>query len=233
MVTLSTLLRKQKKASVIPFDPDSEPVVKFDFSDNNSELDALDPADTEMFTRWLFGKLEKAGSRIGIGGYGENRTIYRHSSLFSEGAVRSFHLGIDLWVKAGTPVMVPYPALVHSCRNNKGIGDYGPTLILEHTLESIRFYTLYGHLSGDSIETKKAGDFLEAGCRLGSVGESFENGNWPPHLHFEVISDLQGRQGDFPGVCAFEEKERYLAICPDPNLILKLKVLGWPPFRGE
>lgn len=221
--TLEHILQRQEKARVIPFDPDTEKCVLFDFTEENRELEGIDPADTEEFTRYVFGTLEKAGSRIGIGGYGEDRTIYRHSGLFSQGKVRSVHLGVDLWVEAGTPVLAAYCGRVHSFQINEGVGDYGPTIILEHELEGLRFYTLYGHLSGDSLENKSEGDRVDAEARIAAVGESRENGNWPPHLHFEVIEDLRGRKGDFPGVCAREDREEFLRICPDPDLVLKLQ----------
>jgi hypothetical protein len=50
----------------------------------------------------------------------------------------------------------------------------------------------------------------------------FENGNWPSHLHVQLIIDMEGWEGDYPGVCKFSEKERWLANCPDPDLMLNL-----------
>jgi hypothetical protein len=37
-----------------------------------------------------------------------------------------------------------------------------------------------------------------------------------------VIIDMEGRKGDYPGVCAPSEKEKYLNNCPDPELLLNL-----------
>jgi hypothetical protein len=34
---------------------------------------------------------------------------------------------------------------VHSFQNNDSLGNYGPTIILEHQVEDLTFYTLYGH----------------------------------------------------------------------------------------
>jgi hypothetical protein len=48
----------------------------------------------------------------------------------------------------------------------------------------------------------------------------FENGNWPSHLHFQIILDLQDWQGDYPGVCKYSERQLWLDNCPDPDLIL-------------
>jgi peptidoglycan LD-endopeptidase LytH len=46
------------------------------------------------------------------------------------------------------------------------------------------------------------------------------NGDWPPHLHFQLITDMMGNTGDFPGVCLPEEKQAYKVLCPDPIGIL-------------
>ena len=47
-----------------------------------------------------------------------------------------------------------------------------------------------------------------------------ENGHWPPHLHFQLIRELGDWSGDYPGVCKYSEKEKYLANSPDPDLML-------------
>jgi hypothetical protein len=49
-----------------------------------------------------------------------------------------------------------------------------------------------------------------------------ENGQWPPHLHFQVIIDMEFKKGDYPGVCKLNEKEKYLRNCPNPDLILQM-----------
>lgn len=224
---LNQVLRDQNKTQVLPFDPDRENCIVFDFSESNPDLREIDPADTEQFSRYIFDTLQNARSRIGVGGYAEDRTIYRHSELFAEGKIRSVHLGIDLWVEAGTEVLAPYHGIVHSFQNNKGLGDYGPTIILSHEIEGLRFHSLYGHLSMDSLQGLHEGQQIEAGQSFAAVGQSDVNGNWPPHLHFEVIEDLNGHRGDFPGVCAPEDREEFMQNCPDPNLVLKLRVLGW------
>ncbi len=58
------------------------------------------------------------------------------------------------------------------------------------------------------------------GEAFAEVGEHHENGGWPPHLHFQIVGDIGSFKGDFPGVAAPFERERFLELCPDPNLIL-------------
>ncbi|MEP6913389.1 MAG: response regulator, partial [bacterium] len=46
------------------------------------------------------------------------------------------------------------------------------------------------------------------------------NGDWPPHLHFQIIEDMRVHEGDYPGVCSISERAKYLNNCPNPDLIL-------------
>ncbi|MBI4363426.1 MAG: peptidoglycan DD-metalloendopeptidase family protein [Candidatus Doudnabacteria bacterium] len=149
--------------------------------------------------------------------------MYRHSQLFNdEQEPRSVHLAMDLWVPQGTPVFSPLPGRVHSFQNNDHLGDYGPTIILEHELQGLKFFTLYGHLSRVSLVNLKTSETIRSGQQIAKLGSQNENGSWPPHLHFQIISDMMGKKGDFPGVASISEKDYYLGICPDPNLILRL-----------
>jgi len=52
------------------------------------------------------------------------------------------------------------------------------------------------------------------------LGNESENGNWPPHLHFQIINDIEGKFGDYPGVCSFKEIDKYSANCINPKYIL-------------
>lgn len=206
---------------VIPFNLREGGLVVFDFTDRSGDFAHIDINDVAGFTGRLFERIAGAELPVGVGRYDEDRTIYRHSPLFDgEAERRSIHLGIDLFVVESTEVMTPLAGHVHSVADNTGLGNYGPTVILEHCLDDLRFWTLYGHLGRHSVVRLEMGQPLEAGEEFAVVGDHPENGNWPPHLHFQVIADLMGRSGDFPGVAAPSERERWLEICPDANLIL-------------
>jgi len=135
---------------------------------------------------------------------------------------RRLHLGIDVWGPAGTRVMSPLDGIIHSFAFNNNDSDYGATLILTHQLAGIGFHTLYGHLSLNSLKNLYEGKNISKGEVIGEFGMRFENGNWPPHLHFQLIRDMQGWRGDYPGVCRFSERATWMANCPDPDLILQL-----------
>jgi murein DD-endopeptidase MepM/ murein hydrolase activator NlpD len=208
-------------ASVVPFDLTSGKAVVFNFTSTNRELAHLDINDVSGFTEYLFEFIADAETPVGIGRYDEDRVLYRHSPLFDGTPERrSIHLGIDLFVVEGTEILAPLPGTVHSAADNAGLGNYGPTVILRHRLDGIEFHTLYGHLSRASLDRLEPGDFLAAGDSVGEVGDLQENGSWPPHLHFQIITGALDGEVDYPGVAAPSERERFLELSPDPNLIL-------------
>jgi murein DD-endopeptidase MepM/ murein hydrolase activator NlpD len=157
------------------------------------------------------------------GGYGEDRSIYTQDLFAPKGEEpRTVHLGLDIFAAAGAEVFAPAAGRIHSVRDNANPGDYGPTLILEHTTNGGAFHTLYGHLSRASIEGLAVGRAFAAGERIAKLGRREENGGWPPHLHFQIILDIGDAFGDYPGVCRRSEQDRWLALCPDPRPLLGL-----------
>ena len=208
---------------VVPFEADDR-VLLLDFTGKNTELTPELLSDTALFTAYVNKKLNEAGARYGIGGYNEHRTVYSRSPVFDTGEddePRRLHLGTDIWGKPYTRVMAPLDGIVHSFAFNNAYGDYGTTIILTHQLEGNVFHTLYGHLSLNSIKNVQEGETIKKGDVFAEFGIPVENGHWPPHLHFQIIYDMEGKKGDYPGVCRFSEKERYLENCPDPALLLK------------
>lgn len=169
---------------------------------------------------YIWAQIRAAGADFAVGGYNEERSVYQQSSVFdTENGSRSIHLGIDIWLPAQTPIFAPLSGKVHSFANNAATGDYGGTIILEHELENTVFYTLYGHLSLDSLQNLYEGKVFEKGELLCRLGEPAENGGWVAHLHFQIIADMRGKKGDFIGVAPKSERDYYLALCPNPLLI--------------
>ncbi|MBK8521896.1 MAG: peptidoglycan DD-metalloendopeptidase family protein [Ferruginibacter sp.] len=207
---------------VVDFDPATEKLYRLDFTDSNTVLGASEIADTRLFDDYINRTLKTHKAKYGIGGYKENRTLYRRSELFAGEEARSLHLGIDIWGPAGTPVYAALGGMVHSFAYNDNFGDYGATIILLHQLETVAFHTLYGHLSLADISTLHEGAYINRGQVIGHFGEPAENGNWPPHLHFQIIQNIYLKEGDYPGVCKLSEAEQYISNSPDPDLILNL-----------
>ena len=195
---------------------------KFDFSKENKELTPEIINSTNALAAYIDETLLKNDAEIGYGGYLEDRAIYKKSVHFGGDDInsRTIHLGVDIWCKAGEPVFAPCDAVVHSFKNNNNFGDYGATIILKHTIDNVDFYTLYGHLSLKSLENIKVNDVIKQSEKFAELGNESENGNWPPHLHFQIINDIEGKFGDYPGVCSFKEIDKYSANCINPKYIL-------------
>ncbi len=121
-------------------------------------------------------------------------------------------------------IFSPLNGKIHSFRFNDNFGDYGATIILQYQIESLIFHALFGHLSLASLDGLTKGEFIPLGKQFASFGVKEENGYWPPHLHFQLILDMEGMEGDYPGVCQFSKRANYLSNCPDPALIIGLKV---------
>ena len=221
--------------SVVPFEPGKDRLLPFDFTDNNKELSAEEIVDTDRFANYINTQLKKNGCRYGIGGYNEHRSLYARSRHFdktlhifqseaeenmTETEARRLHLGTDIWGPSGTKVMAPMDGIVHSFAFNNNDSDYGATIILTHNIEGESFHTLYGHLSLNSLKNLQEGKRIRKGEVFTEFGMRFENGNWPSHLHLQIIKDMEGWEGDYPGVCKYSERKEWLSNCPDPDLIL-------------
>ncbi len=206
---------------VVDYNPTSDTLLPLDFTAENTELTPAILSDTDLFSNWVDEKLIYNDARYGIGGYNEHRTIYNRSEHFDGiGEPRRLHLGVDIWGPAETPVYNFYEARVHSFKFNDNFGDYGATIILQYQLGELEIFGLYGHLSLASLAGLTEGQLIPGGKQFASFGVKEENGYWPPHLHFQLMFDMQGMKGDYPGVCQFSKRESYLMNCPDPSLIL-------------
>jgi len=208
---------------VVDFLPGKDALLPMDFTANNTALTPEIYNDINAFSAYINRLLQNSNCRYGIGGYGELRVIYAGSPHFdADGEPRRLHLGIDIWGPAGTPVYAFMGGSIHSFAFNNNKGDYGGTLILLHQLDGFVFHTLYRHISVKDIDNLSATQYVVRGQQIAHFGEPEENGQWPPHLHFQVIIDMQLKQGDYPGVCKYSEQAKYLQNCPDPDLILQM-----------
>ncbi len=194
-----------------------------DLSMSNVELKHIDISNPDACQKYIDAVLVRNRAKIAWAGYLEKRNLYADKASFSQlNSKRNIHLGIDFWTKAGTKVITPLKAKVHSFQNNKTIGDYGPTIILQHEFGGILFHTLYGHLSIASIENIHIGQTFKAGETIATLGTPDINVNYAPHLHFQIIMDMEGKKGDYPGVCAEDRLDFYSKNCPNPNLLLQI-----------
>ena len=195
-----------------------------DLSESNALLNSIDISSSKKLSTYINKHIKKSNSQVAFGGYLEVRNLYKRSKYFNKqvNEKRNIHLGIDLWCDANTPIFTPLDATVHSFKNNTNYGDYGPTIILKHIISSVEFYTLYGHLSLASMQNLEIGMPFKKNDKIATLGNAKINGDYPPHLHFQIIKDIMDYQGDYPGVCNKKDIEFYKENCPNPNLLLKL-----------
>ena len=221
---LETILKDVQNVKVIDKSIDYDQYIPLDLSIKNEAFTkhTIDTADD--FEKYIENYLEENNAKVAFGGYNEIRNLYKRSAIFNDSKIeeRNIHIGLDLWIKAGTPVLAALDGFVHSFNYNTGIGDYGPTIILEHKIENQKFYTLYGHLSLESISDIEIGTIFEKGQQIATLGDASVNGDYAPHLHFQIIEEISPSLGDYPGVCSEKDLKYYLKNCPDPNILLKI-----------
>jgi 4-aminobutyrate aminotransferase-like enzyme/Ser/Thr protein kinase RdoA (MazF antagonist) len=221
-------------APILDVDVRTDPCRVFDLSVGSAYLGA-DPQDAEMapLTNKIFEDMKRATVRVGIGRYNEPRLLYT-SRLFGGSSNptderRTIHLGLDLFVEPGAGLHAPLAGVVHAVANNDAPLDYGPVVILRHAIgDGQEFFTLYGHLSKDTLSHLEVGQAIVQGQQFARVGTALENGGWPPHLHFQIILDLLDRGANFPGVARASERAVWTSFSPDPNLLLGIPAERFP-----
>jgi murein DD-endopeptidase MepM/ murein hydrolase activator NlpD len=224
MKTLVSILKAIPPTKIIDSSIDFSQYIPLDLSITNKELMGSKPENATEFEIFISNYLKNNNAEVAFGGYIEGRTLYKRSTIFKNDSIpeRNIHIGLDLWTKVDTPVLAALDGKVHSFKNNIGLGDYGPTIILEHKIENEKFYTLYGHLSLESIERLSVGKQFKKGEKIATLGSATVNGDYAPHVHFQIIQNIEDYWGDYPGVCNSNDLNFYIENCPDPNLLLKI-----------
>ncbi|CAN7620873.1 aminotransferase class III-fold pyridoxal phosphate-dependent enzyme [Brucella pseudogrignonensis] len=155
-------------------------------------------------TQWWDDFCAQNDIELGIGSWGEKRTVYTDKafqSRFIEGQRRIHHLGVDLFMPAGTPLYTPLAATVASVEIEHEPLGYGGLVKLEHHPENCPpFVTLWGHMAHEALGRLKTGQKLQPGDLVGHMGDIDENGGWTPHLHFEMTTDVNLTATEILGV---------------------------------
>ncbi|MBV1928276.1 MAG: aminotransferase class III-fold pyridoxal phosphate-dependent enzyme, partial [Gammaproteobacteria bacterium] len=165
------------------------------------------------------------------GGYLEPRPIYTSTAYDKIGnsgrESRTVHLGVDFWLQTNTPVHALFDGEVVTAVNDAGDKEYGGLVILKHIIKDFEFFTLYGHNTVASVLKHNIGDIIKKGEKIAELGNYPENGNWAPHLHFQIMMSILDYSNDFPGVAYFKQVNFWKGICPDPNSLFKSEVLQY------
>ena len=110
------------------------------------------------------------GVQVGVGRYDEARLLYT-SPLFATGDAptderRTVHLGLDLFVRPGSPVYAPLEGTVYAIARRAAPLDYGTVVLLEHRPDDgPAFCTLYGHLAPSALDALHVGQAVARGQR--------------------------------------------------------------------
>ena len=158
-------------------------------------------------------------------GYLEERAFYNtpnfKRTLHGVKEYRNIHLGTDFWLPESTAVHVPFDGTIVIAHDNNYHKDYGPLLVLKHETETAPFFTLYGHLSKESLVISPKGKNVKQGELLAYLGNEEENGHWVSHLHFQFITDLLNETENYNGVAFPSEIEKWKKLCPNPSVLFE------------
>jgi len=180
--------------------------------------------DSVKINDWFDKVIKESGKSWAMGSYLENRELilsqYEHMSI----GKRYYHLGIDICAPAGTPVYAPLLGVVEDADYEPGTGNYGGYVILRHEIGEVEpFYSLYGHMSLDSLPEK--GSFIKAGEEVALIGDLQENGGWNHHTHIQIITSKGKERGFFfKGYCSESDLKEIEELCPNPMSLLTVGV---------
>ncbi|KOF17212.1 4-aminobutyrate aminotransferase [Ensifer adhaerens] len=202
-------------------------VAVFDFSVSSSEAAQWAVLDARGAEARIAARIREQNADFGIGLYGEDRAIYQGEAYetTTPGERRSIHLGVDIFAPVLEPVHAPFAGKVAFLHDDAVAFGFGPTVLLEHaTDDGDVFWTLYGHLSCDSMARLTIGQHVGTGERFATLGAAEENGNWAPHLHFQLVTDHLGLEGRMFGVGVRDQWQVWREVSPDPSVVLGLSV---------
>ncbi len=163
----------------------------------------------------------ETGAVLGIGPFGEKRTVYQGEmfvSRFREETRRVMHLGLDLFMAAGTPLHTPIDATVRSVEIEPDPLGYGCLISLEHRPDDgPAFVSLWGHMAHEAMDRLAPGQKLAAGDLVGHMGAPAENGGWAPHLHLQISADRRLAAADILGVGEEAYLDVWAELFPDAS----------------
>lgn len=216
---------------LVPIELQTAPLTYTDWSVTAPEFIGPEQYDDAAgFTARIRAAVSVAGAQAAIGGYDHVRPAYGGPLFQAAAEMRTVHLGLDVFMDAGTPVYAPLDGLVHSAADNAAKFDYGPCMVLVHRVspDVPVFHTLYGHLDRAALERLRPGTPVKRGDLLGRMGPYPENGDWPPHVHLQLIVDMLDRRGDFNGSCRPSQRDVWLSLCPNANLVARVPATLFP-----
>lgn len=160
------------------------------------------------------------GAEWSFGGYLEDR---RHllAGSYLDATGNFLHLGVDVHVPEGTPVVAGVPARVLLVDDDHDPnGGWGPRVFLRRALEQgDDMVAVFAHLRTPRC---LPGDVLGPTDAFAEVGGPPLNGNWHPHLHLQLLrlctfeEIVVGRLHELDGYGPPTKKRELAALFPDP-----------------
>lgn len=209
-------------AAVIRPEVNRPKVLALDLTADGPDAEAWGRLDADGAEKLIDQRIAEAGADFAIGLYGEDRSVYKGDAFetAAAGARRTVHIGIDIFAPAHEPVYAPFAGTVAFIHDDAVAYGFGPTVLLEHrTDEGDVFWTLYGHLSRSSVQKLVPGQAIARGEAFCAFGTASENGNWSPHLHFQIVTDHLGLGGQMHGVGVRNHWQVWQAVSPDPSVV--------------
>lgn len=229
--TVCSWLQANKKTFKPVVNPDASTLTKsiVPYGDPDHEMTIASAQErAHDATKWWNDFCNTHGIELGVGPWGEERSVYTDvafQSRFIEGKRRTHHLGLDLFMPAGTPVYTPLAATVKSVGIEKSPLGYGGLIALEHAPDGCPpFITLWGHMAHEALERVMPGQKLAAGDLVGFIGPISENGGWTPHLHLQISTDTSLSAEEILGVGESEYLDVWADMFPDASILA-----GIPP----
>ena len=167
--------------------------------------------------------LAQHGAIVGAGGYDEARVMYEWTGEPESSERRTIHMGLDLSMPAGSPLYAPLDGVVHGFEFANRHHDYGPVIVLRHKTtgaQPVDFFTLYGHLTEDSLVGLQVGQVMSRGTEFARIGSAPTNGDWWQHVHVQLITDMLDVPCNVDGAVKASQRAVWRSLCPDPNLLL-------------
>ncbi len=209
--------------------------VVFDLSVGSLELSSFEEMTNKKgVIAYIYRCLKQSKKEVGICRHNEARLYYTKPQTNTFNAP-TIHLGIDLFLKPKTSIYVPIKGTLVNIIQDKHSSKQNYTVILEHRFGSSnqRFYTLYKNLDEKTVENYESGKQFFKGELLGFSGD-VENKDIPlSYVHFQISLDLFEKIDPVPSVINSKQKDIWLSLCPNPNIILKIPQYSFPSKEME
>ena len=195
-----------------------------------SPLFESDPekVDAAVLERKITRKTAARGAAFAIGRYDEVRLLQARAN--PAGPPPALHLGLDLFVPAGTHVYAPFDGTVFALTSEGAPVANSPAVLLRHeSAAGHTFCTRFGGLSVAAVAALRPGQPVRRGEPFAAVGPRRSGDPLPPHLHLQLIADDLDLGAAFPSFVSASGRDFWRQLSPDPNLILGLPKHPFPP----